>query len=65
LEAGSSFLDAPISSVMGRSPKSITQERFAKEALALLVQLKIDQLLVVDSGGNPIGMVDIQDVAGW
>lgn len=65
LEAGSSFLDAPIASVMGRSPKSITQERFAKEALALLVQLKIDQLLVVDSGGKPIGMVDIQDVAGW
>jgi CBS domain-containing protein len=50
---------------MGRAPKSITQERFAKEALALLVQLKIDQLLVVDSGGKPIGMVDIQDVAGW
>lgn len=65
LESGSGFLDAPISSVMGKDPKRIDGQRFAKEALALLVQLHIDQLIVVDAANHPIGLVDIQDVAGW
>lgn len=65
LESGSGFLDAPISSVMGKDPKRIDAQRFAKEALALLVQLHIDQLIVVDAENHPIGLIDIQDVAGW
>lgn len=65
LESGSAFLDAPISTVMGKNPKCIGADQFAKEALAMLVQLHIDQLLVVDEQNHPIGLVDIQDVAGW
>ncbi len=65
LESGSAFLDAPIASVMGKNPKCIGADRFAKEALAMLVQLHIDQLLVVNARNQPIGLVDIQDVAGW
>ena len=63
LETGTSFLDAPVSTVMGRNPKSITKERLASEAAKILLDHKIDQLAVITPEGRPIGLVDIQDVA--
>lgn len=62
LEKGSDFLDKPISEVMTRNPKTISGDKLAPEALLLLSQFKIDQIIVVDSAGHPIGMVDIQDL---
>ena len=62
LEQGNDFLDKPISEVMTRNPKVISGEKLAPEALRLLSQYKIDQIIVIDSTNHPIGMVDIQDL---
>lgn len=62
LEREPAFLNHPISEVMGRSPKTISPEKLAQEALRLMSEYKIDQLVVVDSSFKPIGMLDIQDL---
>ena len=63
LESGTGFLEQPISSVMGKNPKFITEEKLASEAIKLLIDNKIDQLAVINAESKPIGLVDIQDVA--
>lgn len=51
-----------IDDVMTKNPRSITTEMFALEALALLHQLKIDQLPVVDDDNRLLGLLDVQDL---
>lgn len=62
LEQGSDFLEQPISEVMTKNPKIIAADKLAPEALRLLSQHKIDQIIVIDQSNRPIGMVDIQDL---
>ncbi|MBN8548273.1 MAG: KpsF/GutQ family sugar-phosphate isomerase [Deltaproteobacteria bacterium] len=62
LEKGDSFLNLPISKVMGSSPKTIAPTQIAQEALRIMSEHKIDQLIVVDADRRPIGMIDIQDL---
>jgi arabinose-5-phosphate isomerase len=56
------LLDAAIGAVMTRTPKHIHKDALASEALALLNQYRIDELPVVDDGGRPIGLIDVQDL---
>lgn len=63
LDAGLDFLAKPISEVMGRSPKTIAPDALAQDALKIMSDRKIDQVIVVDPLGRPLGLVDIQDVA--
>ena len=51
-----------IDEVMTPSPRSISADTFALEALALLHQHAIDQLPVVDDGGRLMGLLDVQDL---
>ncbi len=60
---GSPFLDSPISEVMTKCPKTIESNRSAKEGYIMLAALSLDQLIVVGDDGQPLGMVDIQDLA--
>lgn len=62
LEKNSAFLDAPICEVMGKSPKLIGPGKLVQEALHLMGEFKVDQLIVVDNCNVPIGMIDIQDI---
>ncbi|MBX7137763.1 MAG: KpsF/GutQ family sugar-phosphate isomerase [Oligoflexia bacterium] len=62
LDQNSSFLDLEIRDVMGRNPKRISSDKLAPEALRVMSEHKIDQLIVVDGEDRPIGMVDIQDL---
>ncbi len=62
LAEGTNFLELPISKVMGTSPKTITPEKLAEEALKIMHEHKIDQLLIVDESRKPIGLLDIQDL---
>lgn len=47
---------------MTRAPVRIGGERLAVEILALLENKRIDDLVVVDDDGRPIGLVDTQDL---
>jgi arabinose-5-phosphate isomerase len=51
-----------IGEVMTRKPKTITPERLASEALKILHEKKIDELPVVNEKGEPVGMLDVQDL---
>lgn len=51
-----------VSEVMTKSPRTITKDRLAAEALRILQENKIDELPVVDKGVRVIGMLDVQDL---
>ena len=51
-----------IDDVMTRGPRSISDETFALEALALMRQFAVDQLPVIDGSGRLIGLLDVQDL---
>ena len=64
LDQQADFLNAAISQVMGKSPKTISSDKLAQEALRIMTEKKIDQLIVVSEKGLPVGMIDIQDLVG-
>jgi len=55
-------LTRPISTVMTRSPKRISENALASEAMAILRQYRIDELPVVDDQDRPVGLIDVQDL---
>ena len=52
----------PVSGFMTKKPISIGADKLATEVLALLEKHRVDDLLVVDGEGRPVGMVDTQDL---
>jgi arabinose-5-phosphate isomerase len=56
------FLSQPVHGFMTRSPKSVNGDALAVEALRIFDRFKIDDLLVVDDAGRPVGLVDVQDL---
>jgi arabinose-5-phosphate isomerase len=57
------FLDKPVEHFMSKNPKSVRPEQLVQEALRVMTEHRIDQVIVVDAAGAPIGMIDIQDVS--
>jgi arabinose-5-phosphate isomerase len=55
-------LSKKMADVMTRSPKHISENALASEAMALMRQFRIDELPVVDDQDRPVGMIDIQDL---
>ena len=51
-----------VGEVMTRTPLTITPDRLASEALKLLHERKFDELPVVNEKGEPVGVVDVQDL---
>ena len=51
-----------IRDVMTRNPRTITPDRLASEALKILRERKIDELPVINGKGEPVGMLDVQDL---
>jgi len=56
------FLDTPITAVMTRAPRTIQPDRLAAEAVQIMEQYKVNQLLVVDSGQRLIGALNMHDL---
>lgn len=59
---GPGFLNEPVSKFMTRSPKTIGEDVLGVEALRIFEAHKIDDLIVVDRRGKPVGLVDSQDL---
>ncbi len=53
----------PATDFATQSPISISQNALAVEAVNLLREHLIDDLVVLDADGNPVGMVDSQDLS--
>ena len=55
-------LEASIGEVMSADPITIQEESLAVEALNLFDQEPIDDLIVVNTDGAPVGLIDTQDL---
>jgi arabinose-5-phosphate isomerase len=51
-----------IKEVMTKNPLAITLDKLAAEALRLMEEKKIDELVVVDAKRHPVGLLDVQDL---
>lgn len=54
--------DRAVEEFMTRKPVSIQADKLAAEVLATLEKCRVDDLVVVDAEGRPVGMVDTQDL---
>jgi len=53
----------PVGEVMTRNPVTIGADKLAAEVLMVLEHHRIDDLVVTDAGGKPLGVVDSQDLS--
>jgi arabinose-5-phosphate isomerase len=51
-----------ISEVMGSAPKHVREDQLASEAMSLMQKHRIDELPVVNAQGEPVGLIDVQDL---
>ncbi|MBB5605903.1 MAG: hypothetical protein RLZZ237_2999 [Pseudomonadota bacterium] len=56
------FTQVAIRDVMHAQPRSIAPERLAVDAVAVMEQYRINQMLVVDAGGKLVGALHIHDL---
>lgn len=59
---GPGFLEKPVSTFMTRHPKVIAENALGVDALRLFETHKIDDLIVINAQGRPVGLVDGQDL---
>ncbi len=62
LKTNAGLMGERMGALMTRNPKRVHKEALASEALALLNRYRIDELPVVDDGGRPVGLIDVQDL---
>jgi arabinose-5-phosphate isomerase len=62
LTAGAAFLAQPVAGYMTRTPKTVSEDALGVDALRLFEQHRIDDLIVVNRAGRPVGLVDGQDL---
>ena len=55
--------ERPVSEFMTRGPVTISGDKLAAEVLHLLQIHRVDDLVVIDAAGRPIGVVDSQDLS--
>jgi arabinose-5-phosphate isomerase len=63
-DAGSLFMQRPVSEVMIRAPKTVAPDLLAAQALHVMETSKIRALFVVDAARRPVGMVGLYEVLG-
>ena len=59
---GADFLQQPVARFMTRQPKVISENALGVEALRLFEAHKIDDLIVTNAHGKPVGLIDGQDL---
>ena len=48
--------------VMTNNPRCLTLEDRVRDARQLIAEHRIDEIPVVDAGGKPMGLIDVQDL---
>jgi arabinose-5-phosphate isomerase len=62
LEKGQDITRLSISDVMRRNPRTIHPDQLAVEAVEIMEQFRINQLLVIDAQGKLTGALHIHDL---
>ena len=60
--SGPDFLRQPVATFMTRTPKTVRDDALGVDALRLFEAHKIDDLIVVNARGQPVGLIDGQDL---
>lgn len=55
-------LDRPIGDVMTKNPRTISSDALARDAVALVLEYRQDEVPIVDRDGKPVGLLDVQDL---
>jgi arabinose-5-phosphate isomerase len=55
--------DQPVATLMTRHPITVRSDALAVEVLRTIGQNRIDDIVVLDEAGKPIGLIDTQDLA--
>ncbi len=59
---GAGVGDEPVGKRMSAQPKRVLRDKLVGEVLRLLEEYRIDDLVVVDPEGVPVGLIDTQDL---
>lgn len=51
-----------VASLMSPNPRSVLDDTLLQDALELLRETQVDNLVVVDTEAKPVGMIDVQDL---
>ena len=62
VEHGETDFARPVSTAMGRNPRTVRPDALVVDAARILRQARIDQVPVVDDDGRPVGLLDVQDL---
>jgi CBS domain-containing protein len=54
--------DEPVNQLMSRAPKVVPEDTILSEVVDTMRRAQVDNLVVVDDHGKPVGMIDIQDL---
>lgn len=63
IQADPLALDRPVDEFMTRRPVSIEADKLAAEALQVLGEHRVDDIVVLGADGKPVGLVDTQDLS--
>lgn len=55
--------DKPVAQLMTRKPITVRADALAVEVLKTIGDNRIDDIVVLDEGGKPVGLIDTQDLA--
>lgn len=55
--------EKPVASLMTRHPITVQADSLAVEVLRTIGENRIDDIVVLDNGGKPVGLIDTQDLA--
>ncbi len=59
---GQRELQEPIARVMTRNPRTLRDDALVKDAVLLFRESRQDEIPIVDAGGRPVGLLDVQDL---
>jgi len=57
--------DRAVGEFLTKEPVTVEAGRLAADVLRVLEQHRVDEVVVVDGAGIPVGLVDSQDLARW
>jgi arabinose-5-phosphate isomerase len=55
-------LDKPAAAMMTRSPRTLPEGALVRDAVHMVREHRQDEIPVVDAGGRPVGILDVQDL---
>lgn len=55
-------MDAPIETVMTRTPRTLPADALVRDAVAMIREFRQDEIPVVGPSGEPVGILDVQDL---